>query len=431
MSMMRSRHINMLTKKAFSYHSAYRRSMSSFNIDWFHLKTLATTPSKQKELKSELLKIALENSMKTLKYPVIVTSIALKSQTIENFEIALMVLHDISLSPSIYFANLLELINKCLDKSLLEEALIAFSYIVGMKKTLDSLTAERIVNTLIASADLSQLDYVMRHSTISDTLLIKTAEIYIISGRISSYFMLVDSYLHHPSTLLPSSKSVSQIIRAIMYARLRRYHGRTSTSNEEYESMGKIFESIESYHRKLQKRDGLTSEEIESLESYFSYIQLYQIESESIKLPRAHVSSMMSEALSIMPIFLPSTLAFVLEDRNLPRGYSSSSDRSSMTVHDLTSDLADLRGDSGPFLLYARELFQDDYDKEIESLSRQSNTAQIVKNIVSMVASYPQIFGNSLSVMTASDPDDDEVGIRLSAGRTATLTAHLLMLIDI
>ena len=142
-------------------------------------------------------------------------------------------------------------------------------------------------------------------------------------------------------------------------------------------------------------------------------MQLYQIESESINLPRVRLSSMISEALSILPVFEPSSLPFVLdetEDRNLPR--SNNIDRKSLEINDLTNELAELRGNNGPFLLYSRDIFQEDYDKEVSSLSKQSNTAQIVKNIVSMVATYPQTFGNSLSVIAATDPDD-EVGLSL------------------
>ena len=331
-------------------------------------------------------------------------AIALKSQTKENFEIALSVLNYL-----IYFANLLELINKCLDKSLITEALLAFSYVVEMKKTLDSLTTKRLVTKLIESGELSHLDYVMKHSTMSDVLLMKIAQLYIISGRTPSYFTLFDSCINaHLCCLhqnLYQKSYVPSYMRDFVDIRAER-----ALLMKNMNPWGKYLKALNHIIEKLQQRDGLTSQDIESLESYFSYMQLYQIESESIILPRVRLSSMISEALSILPVFEPSSLPFVLEDRNLPR--SNNIDRKSLEINDLTNELAERRGNNGPFLLYSRDIFQEDYDKEVSSLSKQSNTAQIVKNIVSMVATYPQTFGNSLSVIATTDPDD-EVGLSL------------------
>jgi len=177
MTILKAKVVSSLGKSYLFSHKLVRRNFSSFTVNWSYLKSLANsaTQANKSELKAELLKIAHKNSIKSVKYPAIAASIALKSQTKENFEIALSVLNYLSSSQSIYFANLLELINKCLDKSLITEALLAFSYVVEMKKTLDSLTTKRLVTKLIESGELSHLDYVMKHSTILDVLLMKIA----------------------------------------------------------------------------------------------------------------------------------------------------------------------------------------------------------------------------------------------------------------
>lgn len=385
------------------------------------------SPANNASVKQEILALGKAFNIDDKKHTSIIASLVTRSISSDGFHTLLLASRKLMNSESEQYTRMIDLLNICIKKHHKKKVLILYSYITtDIKLSLDILTFERLVYMLAKDCDLENLERFLDDNQISDNIMVYISEAFIMSGKLSTYYKYFHKYIANSGIEtrdkkivdLPTPETVSRVIRAVMMARQRRLKSRSDQTDEEYEYMGKLFESIEFYHSLLISSNIVN---ITELESYFSYQQLYKLESESLDLPETKVSYDLKEAMSALPNFEFTGFPFVTEDRLAPHNKMTSyeshvicddkliDDKSDFIINDLTTEFIRENAANGKLLLYSKDLFTEDYYLELLQLQKKSSLGELMSSLAQVDATLSSIFDIRPSYYSAAvDMDDEE-----------------------
>lgn len=322
----------------------------------------------------------------------IIADLCINEKTVE-FELAFGMLKCLEVfKPKSVTLGLYELVDKCIECNHIDAAMNAYS---RLQSKLDVSGKERLLKALSYECRVDDLMFVLSDRYVTDSDLAIVAQPLIMSGNIQMFAGLFDKYLTQGSIVNPLQcpERVARVIRGIIHASLRRFIKRSNPSVKETEGILEIFIKLKAYHIRLQTSNN-NYLDISRSQSFLLSYHLYAILKERMEGCDLDIDLLLKDCefepsvkgceetlnnfnVSLLPQFETVPFPYLVEGD----GQKHIENIHRVRINDLTSEFK--RQDPSKVLLYRDSLYpdisanEDDSDSDSDSDSDDDSDSDI------------------------------------------------------
>ena len=330
------------------------------------LKNLAVSKNHE-ALKVELLRVVAEASgtSDNDNFPKLTAQICVNKKKVE-FDLAFEILVCLEeAKPKSILLGLYELMDKCVDCNHLNDAMKVLTRLRNINENLDATGKQRLLTALSNDCRIKEIMIVLDHTYISAEDLSVVAEPLIMTANMKLFNVLLRKFLDQSSiTSSPEeSERVAEVLRSIIYARMRRHIQFGELTSEERVAVKEILTMLQQYHA-LSIHDDVTHSE-----SYFHACQLHDLERDRLsqtEMAEVEMTYRETHETNRLPIFEASNFPYMIESDDA----AIKEMLGRKGVKDLTSELK--RRDPSRVLLYNIAIFPESYEAERRLLKERN-----------------------------------------------------------
>ena len=364
-------------------------------------KNLAVSKNHE-ALKIELLRVVAEASgtSDNDNFPKLTAQICVNEKKVE-FDLAYEILVCLEeAKPKSMLLGLYELMDKCVDCKHLNDAMKVLTSLRNINENLDATGRHRLLTALSIDCRIKEIMIVLDHTYITAEDLTVVAEPLIMTANMKLFNALLRKFMEQSgiSGSPEGNERVAEVIRSIIYARMRRHIQFGELTSEERVAIKDTLTMLQQYHALSIHVDVTQSE------SYFHACQLHDLERDRLSQSEmAEVEMIYRETheTNRLPIFEPSNFPYMIEsDEALYRDMMGRKG-----IKDLTSELK--RRYPSRVLLYSNAMFQDSYEAEKRLMKERNMEKFFERSFCEERDSYSLIGALEDDRLQGSDDESD------------------------